>query len=1145
MKFVNPEKVNALKQRVDTTAVENKPFGAGFMKAYIERPVAMIFDFFRKVKGSSFGNKSSGWMMFHTHIQWIALEYTSDIQNSAKWNPFKSLVTEYGDYSHRIELTQTQYNMLAFHDQEYDTIEVVSDQFWPPSGQFSHAHDHGISPVLACSSNVAGGVSTTSQFYGVDVNSNEFSGTAPAGTNRRVMAMFHNHTATSMGTEPSATVYVDDDKSVNAHLVMHCCVDVESGTTIEKGGTVIVNDKTHMDFMAGRIVGGSKLGPRVLYSRYGAGRTPEILYTIPSQMASGNQNMISHSFSIPSQSVRSAFAATALYSPYWDQGPSKLRYDIDREKRYSLTVLTEPYQVMGNVDQGINCEYEAVSLSGANGTVNNMLAVRGNHSTLVAIDAAIGSGEYNNDIIDCITISDTSILDTVSDPDITQFVSGVERVNAGIGDVVVYGSIQLFTVDADLIGAENYEAIRYRYPLGKVVVVGAGSVIRPSESSTAQSIKLYCAGVDPERTDIAFTPIHRNISAVAGTGITIDRNGERLGPVVKIPGVPGYVRIVSKTMIKTDRNGWQDSAVYSVELPYMPMSQLAMEDSAGYTTNGFVMKPISYIKAGSWRRYEASEDNDPTVKLDPTTMDYQWLGINERSDIEFGETNLSWFGPYELFYKGHLEGSNYKSRVMHDYMRKTRVIPSSQSYTSDRTLSVDVSAVTATGPIEIRRLTVVGNTYWKSMSGYVGYHGMEYPSYEAKFSVEDIGNIKSVGSAIHSESRWFVGRAIGGGLCNMDENVGPGGIFMSPFIKNDLGLWMLSGRTSEQYWRRMSVASRDTSISSIITTNLLCDGLVDTGIDISDGTSGHADSRVISVTLKNSDIVMPGLKLFRDAAVAVPMQMLAYPTALYNTNIQCLYFAKSVVDGKVYCSTRSYKVIDSEFTLGATIADDRLRLYCIVEDLAGVDDAKSSIEHSLFAASETESIGLINILDPQTNSSSAASSIVETSRIFHVFSNVPNTYKGNNVQYIGVYNNNSQASAVVQDVGPNQYCLYYNSFENSFFVWTGTEWVEFYRVDDWVGIKTRFLDSDKAGFVGAGSDTTSPEYNLSPDGDGSMPGTVVMRFGHQPKRFPLPEHIDAYVAIPPPHVFVSSIYDGDKPETLSLRYIGFSTKAVR
>lgn len=1130
MIFINPMKTSMWKSLVDRWTKSTKPFMSASIKAYISKPIDMAYDLFGKVCGDSMSNASTAYQCFYSWIQWTGIEYLSETYE--EWLALRECMDEYLATAYERELSQRQYQMLGFSDNEYDEITYEHDDDAYTGGSvLIHTHDYGNTMPMSSYASVGTNGATPArnlvqQLPGITISNTAFTYDAShAPTAKyRLMANINGQQTVYVESQPSISIPMQNiDGTAHSHLCMTC-----SARRTDEGMQTINNMSASAVFSPMQIAGGYKTPATMLYSRTGTvDQKPEVLTIFRSGVGDRNQNVVMYDIPIIPSSIYASYPA-AFKAAYLMTGkPSTSRYispESERSRRHSLAVTTEPYQTFRAIDDGSVVAYNVCGASGATAAhiqQAKFLVVRGTMSTMLAIDAAIVSAGYNSDIIDTVTINDASYIDDMVGAGLTMdsFDTGGLRADAGIGDAIDGSDRTFFRLTQDFLGDALWEQLHYKYPGANIAVVGAGLVHSVQGDSVGTAFKLYCAGIDPTDASVAYVDLPRCDGKTAGVSISVDTSGERLGPVVKIPGMGGYVRLLKKTKAKPDRNGYQAAAVYEVEIPYCTFGLTSFRNTHFMSLSGQVLVQDSYIKAGSWRRAEIL-DADTKEKIEPATSvpyDYNWLGINERVAVSCvaGESR-SVVAPTQHF----IATSSSTAWNACTYTAKSIPPYHNQVLETDLLYTDMATSMASSLYADAKRMVIVDNQYWKTDTGCVGYPGHEYPAYKAEFDISDLASFNQFDRALSLNNRWFIGRAIGGGNCALDA-VDPS-LTDKPFIKSDLGLWIRQGG---EVWRRIVANSRDTSINSILMADLLVDSVV-IHYDRDTGLSNPASSLI--------KIVLSAPTGFPDRSVFE----YAYANVLYNTNIQCLY--QKVSDGNlVYCSTRSYKIVESSFN----IPNQLLTVVAIVEPDASLTDPMADAEASLLESKFTIerqdpyddiTVGLVNILAPQSNASLSASSNVETSRIFHVFSRVPNSYKGTTVEYIGVYQTHAQASYMIQHAA-NLYWMYYNAVENSFFVWTGIEWALFYKVDDWVGIKTMFIDAQSDEFYGSG-DITSPWYA------GCANGKVSFLYGHQTQRFPLPEHMEAYIEMPAPKAFIENIIDYCKPSDLALRYIGFLTR---
>ena len=1131
MKLINSNRINSWKTSVEKAVTESRPLGVNSLKAYIGQPLETCIDFFRKATGQSFGNASIAYQGFYSWIQWLALEYVGCV-NDLGWQAFVELCQEYSGGELRIELTQAQYNIIDFNDNDFIEVKARDEvQVFTDTG-FDDQHDLGYVPAMSSAITVVGTGYRSQRLFGVVTKTGVFSYSGTTATPRRVMPAFSDVNGFQIGQSPTNILTLHSrDSSQHSHLCMLWVIDPDSGENIEYQPGF--SHRGYTQYIPDRILNMKRQSASVRIYRkpyHGAVLPPRQAFAINPDLGLRNQNFVMHNIGfVPDAMVEAHPEYCSAYGidPVAHPGQRLVDPEIERCRRYTLTVTTEPYQVFSALDQGNSVEITAVNSAGSQSQTpenNRFIRIRGNHSSLVAVDTELSKSRYNTDVIDTLTIVDTSYL-AEGGSTLSWLDQQGLRVNAGIGDQII-GTRYLFELTADFLGDSLYEAMRYRYPAGRILVIGAGLVMHRATDAKPIAIKLYCAGVNPDefyRYSITALVKSTSYSSTKPIPLVLDSNGEKLGPVVKVPGLQGYVRLIRRLRdISPQRQGFQDAGVYEVEIPYGFLSGYAFWNSAAITTTTNVLTQTQYIKAGSWRRH-VSLDPVSSDPVDPTIIDNNWIGVNERVAIADLSTSASpLLGPSDFFISETTSGF-WDSQVFNgcapDFEVNTKV--------ELGLLYVNAEGLRNTAECcDLRRLCAMSNSYWVSTQGQAtAKPGMEYPAFIFDFDMDDIGGYAQAKTALAIAGRWFVSRVIGGGSCDSSVD---SWIAHIPFLKTDLGLWL---RQNSGY-QRQAVNSRDSTIDAAVGINLLVQDTLGyysppgTGtyqVDNVDPNSGLVRVRLVNSTGMTTvdDLYAAGLGVANDM--------------IYNANLQCL-FGKTADSTSLYCQTHSYKIIGSEFTNTLVPGAMVLTLVIVADDGTGqsqspVGDAVTALGLSSINIDNGNVVGFCNVIAPRSNGQGMASTLIETSRVLSPYAKVPNIYNGDTVvEYIGIYAGDDQASAMVAAASPQAW-MYYNGVENAFFVYIGGSWQLFYSVTDWTGIKSRYIDAMAGDFRSA---------------TGVAPGGVAEYvFGLQPKRIPLPEHCQWYSEQPPINTFVNGIMDGNRPSNLSLRYTGFLTKPPR
>lgn len=1104
MKFINPSRSTPEKTRIDTVCDNNRPWGVGFARTYLNKPAKMVFDCFGKTSGSTFGTSTKVMQQFYSKLQWIGIEYISASKAIAwNWAGFMYLINEYMERITESELSQPQYDSISALDEDFDKCNVVHDYVSVGvNTQYLHSHPYGFSPIYGSRVVETGGNYTVNDAkdtadhptYGIAVRSGGGEASAIAGLSTVAAVCMGNRQMYSVESTGTVELPISSlGRNAHSHLGYITAIKEDTGRTFE--GVLSDSSTSDQVLMMARSIRGAKLQNSSI--KYIKGSTsqrfdPHILCYQENGFDNLDQNSIMHDLPCATSSIVSAY--TAYRSLYGYSAPfttHHLNVQLEARQRYSLTVLTEPYQTMAPLDDGNMASYEFVGSDGGVGSPA-FLNISGNLSTIQSIDMELLKTSYNNDVIHTITVSGGYL----GGSGVNQLASPDDRCDAGVYDYIQSAKHSCMVLDANFLGSNIYDAIKYQYPGGKIVVVGAGIMRTLNALGTGYdiSVKLYCSGLDTADASANYseTVLVRDSGHAAGVDVIVSRH-EALGPVVRFPGMRGYVRITRKlSRIKPATHSSQSAAVYEVEVPFCRFGKSMMSGSV----RGFVMVQSGYLKAGSCERYVSYDSNAVPVS---DLNDLMWIGVSDRSPI----SALALTGPTALYATNHSDTGN----ICDYYSRSHLYNPYIAISGGDDSTSIQVSNINSIRVI--KRLCKITNKYWSVGSGrMIGYFGNEHPAYRANIDISSLYN-QNKASGLDIMSRWFLAKAVGGG--GMQDNVGDALQFIhKPNVKNDSGIWAATTDSSgSEYWNQLCVGSRETSICNMLMANMQCVSVVTNYDPATDGTG--SSTKMVQATL----IPMYGTTLppLCDEATITER--------LYNSNLQCLYFTK--VDGieGLSCRTMTYKVLHAH--RNGSDQEIQVTIYIGDEKPSDVEDSLLASKFDLGACS----IGNINILEPQSNAGAGPGSIIQSSRIMHTFSLVPNTYKGFVAYYLGVFLDNATADMFrAADLSTEHvYYIYYNILENAFMVFNSQSWEMFYRVDDWVGIKPDFVDA---------------YTNLN----GYVSGNVIsLLFGQRPARYPLPEHIGYYTSPPAVRSFINTIKTKCYPIDFGMKYIGFTTDA--
>jgi len=344
--------------------------------------------------------------------------------------------------------------------------------------------------------------------------------------------------------------------------------------------------------------------------------------------------------------------------------------DTERNRRYSAIVMAEPYMVAEPIASGELVEYSFVDVNGnpvnfhgiESEFVSNSkmyLKVTANMNVLTELNDLLSQDDYNTDIIDTMIMLDpkSKLLNLSPSGSIYYEKFGIDEnvflrrqddcIDDLVRGIVGYGNHKVFTIEAIGPRADKYSD-------GTMKVNGMGYAVEMIKSisgviSEKESLRFYCSN---------YTPINSPEAGQRDPAITIDndfieilddaskidtyKQYEKFRPFIKLPGMNGYIKILSKNYLKTIRTAdGKYEMFYNVEFPYCPgsyFSRVEMNFQNYPKLKGFIYKKRSYINAGSWEmfadeRYDAGNDRYVPYSDDSFVQHSILLQYAERGDV--------------------------------------------------------------------------------------------------------------------------------------------------------------------------------------------------------------------------------------------------------------------------------------------------------------------------------------------------------------------------------------------------------------------------------------------------------------------------------------------------------------------------------
>jgi hypothetical protein len=259
---------------------------------------------------------------------------------------------------------------------------------------------------------------------------------------------------------------------------------------------------------------------------------------------------------------------------------------------------------------------------------------------------------------------------------------------------------------------------------------------------------------------------------------------ERIRPMIKLPGMNGYIKILSRNIyFKTRRTpDGKYEMFYNVEFPYCPgsyFSRVEMDFVNGPKLKGFIYKMRSYINAGSWEVYGTTYDkgNDRYVPYsDDSFVQHSVLLQYAESGTVTTDPNKTG-GKLHDVYQSRLK-SIPENRVTYpadvvwkeepDYsllsLTKSRLQEFSKYGTYDIRLNEDRRPVG--GPYldyfsrDMKLFALVDNRQWRfSDNKFISYINRENPCYVFQIDISallnDYSKYQKDNGAVPDNKRWL------------------------------------------------------------------------------------------------------------------------------------------------------------------------------------------------------------------------------------------------------------------------------------------------------------------------------------------------------------------------------------------------------
>lgn len=320
----------------------------------------------------------------------------------------------------------------------------------------------------------------------------------------------------------------------------------------------------------------------------------------------------------------------------WTQTSDKMvcTVGLDRERRATAQNIIEPFMTVDAIDNGSIVEYKFVSHVPSIVTDNNLkpfyygnIRIRADKRFFINLDKVLNNeSNVNTDILNTIIVGSNTLADIADINFGGSLPSVIGRSNlitpngwSNIYDPFVYSTnkicLDLSSIPSTVSGYGNLETDKY-ISGNEMAIVNAGYVY-DEDAQYKHQMKYYTCGISPSPLFLEWIFSETSIYDVTKK---IDRY-EIMKPLIKAPGLDGYLKIVSKS--KTHPlvavEGGKFECEYVLEFPCCPGSTtirsgdgdndiVNMFDNSDEYRLGQIFYPQSIVKAGGF--YE--EPNERT-----------------------------------------------------------------------------------------------------------------------------------------------------------------------------------------------------------------------------------------------------------------------------------------------------------------------------------------------------------------------------------------------------------------------------------------------------------------------------------------------------------------------------------------------------
>jgi hypothetical protein len=447
-------------------------------------------------------------------------------------------------------------------------------------------------------------------------------------------------------------------------------------------------------------------------------------------------------------------------------------FDIERNRRSYATVMNQGWNETAPIGNGYPIDYAFVNRNGVPVKFDTpadyktspgiYLKVNGPLSVLSSINDYISKDNYNDDVISYFAIKNP-------------------RVNLGVNDSVSYGKYDALKATNpdqffdrqnhflyDMVGGTRDGAgVVYELTLpafgpnaakfsgGTMKVCGCGFkteiIVDNAGNITGDEeyLVIYVSNyseASPGKQTISLSG-HINLAALSAAGKLLQGSREKVYPLLRLPGVQGYVKLLSKntTIPRVFSAADAKSMIYNIEFPYAPgsfltRSEMNYRDASGTISyrNGFIHGIKFYTPAGSEAVFTSGADarseraNERVRYAGQSGFAKTWITADSTADT---------YTSYAINGGGIVEKSAIKKSIKYwpDCVKKLINHDYVETATADSKAVFINPKISGAITSDLNIYVLIDNRRWVyDQDKYAPYFGKENPSYVLEINAESV-----------------------------------------------------------------------------------------------------------------------------------------------------------------------------------------------------------------------------------------------------------------------------------------------------------------------------------------------------------------------------------------------------------------------